>query len=100
MRIVIAAALLCFSQAYGQGAPAKSDYPTKPIRIIVPFPPGGINDFAARSVSGELADQLKVPVTVDNRPGAGGIVGTQLAATASADGYSLETAQDRLMRSF
>lgn len=64
-------------------------YPVKPIRLIVPFTPGGINDFAARSVSARLTDALGQAVVVDNRPGAGGIVGTELAARAPADGYTL-----------
>jgi tripartite-type tricarboxylate transporter receptor subunit TctC len=67
---------------------AQTDYPTKNIRIIVPYGPGGINDFAARGVSTRLADALGQSVVVDNRPGAAGIVGTKLSAMAPADGYT------------
>ncbi len=71
-------------------APAFSQsFPTKPIRIVVPFAPGGIADFAARSVSQRLSDILAVPVVVDNRPGAAGIVGSDIVAKAAPDGYTV-----------
>ncbi len=71
-------------------APAFSQsFPTKPIRIVVPFAPGGIADFAARSVSQRLSDVLAVPVVVDNRPGAAGIVGSDIVAKAAPDGYTV-----------
>jgi tripartite-type tricarboxylate transporter receptor subunit TctC len=70
-------------------AAAAQDYPTKPIRLIVPFPPGGFNDIVARMVSTQLGDRLGKQVIVDNRTGAGGVVGTDLAAHAPPDGYTL-----------
>lgn len=82
-------AIIAFSSVLCQLALAQHDYPSKPIRIIVPFTPGGINDFAARSVSDGLIKALNVPVVVDNRPGAGGIIGTELAAKAPPDGYTV-----------
>jgi tripartite-type tricarboxylate transporter receptor subunit TctC len=57
--------------------------------MIVAFAPGGIADFAARSVSGRLAEVLGVPVVVDNRAGAGGIIGAELVAKSAPDGYTL-----------
>ena len=64
-------------------------YPSKPIRVIVAFPPGGIADFAARSVSQKLSESLGVPVVAENRPGAGGITGAEVVAKSAPDGYTL-----------
>jgi tripartite-type tricarboxylate transporter receptor subunit TctC len=70
-------------------AATAQDYPTKPIRLIVPFPPGGFNDIVARMISTQLGDRLGKQVIVDNRTGAGGVVGTELGAHAPPDGYTL-----------
>ena len=64
-------------------------YPTKPIRMIIPFPPGGAVDAIGRIVGGKLAESLGYPVIFDNRGGAAGAVGSELAAHAPADGYTL-----------
>lgn len=66
-------------------------YPDKPIRIISPFPAGGIVDVIARTVGTELSTRLGQPVVVENRTGAGGAIGTETAAKAPADGYTLLT---------
>ena len=73
--------------AYAQGTAA--GYPTKPIRILVPFAPGGGADLMARLVTVRLADRLGQPFVVDNRPAASGVVATELTARATPDGYTL-----------
>ena len=64
-------------------------YPSKPIRLIVPFPAGGATDLFARSLSQKLGERLGQSVVVDNKPGAGGTLGSDLAAKATPDGYTL-----------
>jgi len=64
-------------------------YPDKPIRLIVPFPPGGSNDILGRYLGQKLTDRLGQQVVIDNRGGANGIIGAELAANAPADGYTL-----------
>jgi len=66
-----------------------ADYPTKPIRIIAPFPPGGSVDLVARLVGTDLSKSLGQQVVIDNRAGASGMIGTELAAKAPPDGYTL-----------
>src|SRR5262249_4201262 len=63
--------------------------PTKPIRIVVPYPPGGSSDIIARAISQPLSAALGQPVIVDNKPGANGNLGADLVAKAPADGYTL-----------
>src|SRR4030081_3421646 len=64
-------------------------YPSKPIRLIVPYPPGGGTDFVARIVALKLPEIIGENLVIDNRAGAAGLVGTELAARAPADGYTL-----------
>ena len=64
-------------------------YPTKPIRFVVPFPPGGSTDFMSRLITRKMMDDLGWQMVVDNRPGAGGTIGVGVAAAAPADGYTL-----------
>ncbi|HTE13767.1 MAG TPA: tripartite tricarboxylate transporter substrate binding protein [Burkholderiales bacterium] len=68
---------------------AAQSYPTKPIRLVVPYPPGGPTDFVGRAVSAKLTELLGQQVVVDNRPGAGTIIGSELIARAAPDGYNL-----------
>lgn len=91
MRLLLAAAA-CVTSALlpltGNAADVQP-YPAKPVRLIVPFPPGAGVDIVSRSVSGPLGKLLGQQVIVDNRSGAGGIVGGELAAKSPADGYTL-----------
>ena len=75
------------SPLFAQGA--QGTYPSHPIRLVVPFPAGGATDIFARAVSNKLGDRLGQPVVVDNKPGAGGAIGSDIAAKAPADGYTL-----------
>jgi tripartite-type tricarboxylate transporter receptor subunit TctC len=65
------------------------DYPTKPVRLLIPFPPGGSNDVVGRMVANGLSARLGQQVFVDNRPGAGGVLGTEGCANATPDGYTI-----------
>jgi len=80
-----AAAILAFMAATA----AAEDYPSRPVRLVVPFPPGGINDIVGRVLSQHLGERLGKQVVVDNRGGAGGIVGAEIVANAPKDGHTL-----------
>ena len=80
------AAMFCLAS---QAATAAETYPNHPVRVIVPFPPGGGNDILARAISARLTETLGQQFIVDNRGGAGGLIGGQIAATSDADGYTL-----------
>jgi tripartite-type tricarboxylate transporter receptor subunit TctC len=68
---------------------AQADFPSRPVRLIVPFPPGGSTDVVARLLATKLTEGFKQPVIVENKPGAGATLGTEQAAKAPADGYTL-----------
>ena len=84
-RMLAAAGLLLALTA----ATAAQDYPAKPVRLIVPFPPGGSNDVVGRLIATQLSERLGKQVIADNRTGAGSVVGTELAANAPKDGYTI-----------
>ncbi|MDB5862701.1 MAG: hypothetical protein JWO70_507 [Betaproteobacteria bacterium] len=84
-RWIIAVTALAFSGA----VLAQQNYPTRPIRMIVPWPPGQATDLAGRVVAQKLSELFGQQVIADNRPGAGGMIGTDMAAKAPADGYTL-----------
>ncbi|MEJ8825949.1 tripartite tricarboxylate transporter substrate binding protein [Variovorax humicola] len=82
-------AALALAAALPFGASAQEDYPSKPVKLIVPFPAGGTSDIMGRLIAEGLSKQLKRPFVVDNRGGAGGAIGTDAVAKAAPDGYTL-----------
>jgi tripartite-type tricarboxylate transporter receptor subunit TctC len=82
-RLALAVLFLLVGAAYAQ------PYPSKPLRLIIPFPPGGSNDVVGRAIANQLGERLGQAVVVDNRGGAGGTIGMDAAAKAAPDGYSL-----------
>ncbi len=77
---------VAWAQSVSQDA---GDYPRKPIRVIVPYTAGAINDVLARRVGQKLSEAIKQPVIVENRPGGGAAIGTEYVAKAAPDGYTL-----------
>lgn len=69
--------------------PAQDKFPTRPVRMVVPFPPGSASDFLARTLGQKLGDTWGQQIVVDNRPGAGGLIGGSLVARANPDGYTI-----------
>jgi tripartite-type tricarboxylate transporter receptor subunit TctC len=85
LRTVKAALALTLTAAL----PALAEFPDRAIKIIVPYPPGGTTDLLARALAPRLSERLKQPVIVENRAGAGGVIGSQAVAKSPADGYTL-----------
>src|SRR6266850_6211792 len=90
---LLAPVFLSLSLALFAGAAMAQAYPAKPIRLIVPFPPGGGTDIAARTIANKLSDSVKWTFVVENKPGAGGNLGMEQAVKAPADGYTLVIGQ-------
>jgi tripartite-type tricarboxylate transporter receptor subunit TctC len=88
-RLQAACAMLAFAAALGAAPAFAQDYPTKPVRIVVTFPPGGSSDVTARALSVPLQKHLGQPVVVDNKPGAGGTIAATEIFRAAPDGYNL-----------
>jgi len=85
--------VLALCAALAAAAPAAAqDYPTKPVRLLVGFPPGGATDLVARVLQPRLAERFKQEILVDNRPGANGVIAADLTARAAPDGYTLHLA--------
>lgn len=89
MLMAAAGLALAFATPISGPAFAQSDYPNRPIRLIIPFPPGGSNDVVGRMIGDQLSKQLGKQVVIDNRAGAGGVIGTELASKEKPDGYTL-----------
>lgn len=87
-RLLAAAGLACLAFASAAQAPAPA-YPTRPVKVIIPFPPGGTLDTLGRSLAQKLAEQLGQPFVVENRPGGNGTIGADAVSKAAADGYTL-----------
>jgi tripartite-type tricarboxylate transporter receptor subunit TctC len=88
MKLWLAAAALLVIPLWGNAQPA-AGFPSKPVRMIVPFAPGGPTDIAARVIGEKLSARWSQPVIIDNRPGAGGNVGSDIAAKSAPDGYTV-----------
>jgi len=89
VQLIFAGAMMAASALAAAQTPAPANYPTKPVRFIAPFPPGGTSDIVARVAAQKLTDALGKQVLVDNRGGASGTIGYDLAAKAPPDGYTL-----------
>jgi tripartite-type tricarboxylate transporter receptor subunit TctC len=92
MRLLLSLAALLFS-----GVLLAQPYPSRPVRLLVPFAPGGTTDVLARLMGQKLSESLGQQFVIDNRPGAGGNIGTELAARSPADGYTLVMSFDGTM---
>ena len=86
LRALLASAVVVSSAAQAD------DYPSKPVRLLVGFPPGGATDLVARILQPRLAQQLKREIVIENRPGASGVLAADLTAKAAPDGYTLNFA--------
>lgn len=87
--VVVRGIALTLAMTLGAATPAFAQYPDKPVTLIVPYPPGGGTDVIARIVQDKLRAQLGQPVIIENRGGAAGVIGTELAAKAQPDGYTV-----------
>jgi len=85
----ILSALLALGLGFASASAVAQSYPAKPVRLVVPFPAGGATDVLARAISQQAAEKLGQPIVIDNKPGAGGTIGSDLVAKAEPDGYTL-----------
>jgi len=85
----ICCTVLLACAAVASHAQSAADYPAKPVRLIVPYPPGGTTDFVAREIANKLGEAWGRQVVIDNRPGAGTLIGLNMGAKAASDGYTI-----------
>lgn len=95
-KILVAAAIAALSVIVGAVAVIAADYPSRPIKLIVPYPPGGGNDVIARLISAGMSTGLGQPLVIENRGGAGSTIGTRDTARSAPDGYTLMVANSTL----
>jgi len=88
LRVLYAPVMLAVAWLLIGSTVQAQSWPARPMRVIVPFPAGGGTDLVGRLVAAKLADDLGQPAVVDNRPGAGGVIGADIVAKATADGYT------------
>src|SRR3981189_860501 len=88
LRLAVAFALIACVACTAEVARAQT-YPGKPIRLVLPYAPGGIIDYVGRTLAQKLTENIGQPVVAENRPGAGGILGTDTVARSAPDGYTL-----------
>src|SRR6478736_1496815 len=88
LALMAAAAAACFGLVL-PAALAQDAYPNRPVKLVIPYPPGGPTDLVGRLVAQRLSEQWKQPVVVENRAGASGTIGSEFVARATADGYTL-----------
>src|SRR5215210_8520680 len=91
-RLVALAIVSALVSALGIFAAAAADYPNRPIRVVVPWPPGGPTDAVARVLSQEISETLRQPLVIDNKAGATGVLGSDYVAKAAPDGYTIVVA--------
>jgi hypothetical protein len=89
LRCVVGALTVMAGLAFSTSCALAQSYPSKPVKVVVAFTAGGTTDILARMVAQQLSDKLKQPFVIDNKPGAGGNLGTELVVRAPADGYTL-----------
>jgi len=82
-------AILCIGLFASASSAAAQGWPTRQIQLVVPYAPGGVVDFIGRTLGQRLSAQVGQPVVVDNRPGAGGIIGVEYAARSAPDGHTI-----------
>ena len=87
--LIVLAAIAALACAQAPSTRSGQDYPSRPVRLLVPFGPGGVGDITARVVAQKIGASLGQQIVVDNRPGAGGIVASEIVAKAAPDGYTL-----------
>ena len=94
MRFLFVVALTSLAWGPAAAEDLAGNFPNRPIRMIVPFPPGGPSDIVARLIGQRMSEDWGQPVVIDNRPGGNTIIGAQVAAKAAPDGYTLFMAID------